>query len=917
MVNADATVTKRLHIGGLTPAITTTHIKDRFASFGKVSEVEEMQPDALGQPRPFTFLTIETTPALLKKCLNTLSGSFWRGTQLRLAEAKPRYTTLYPTPEPSRGEKAKLLEKKRKRVLSSRAEGVGKTAQDMRIVTPKIAAQKKFWVEAEGRIVRPIAVRPSHPIGVVVERTKSERKPRAPPSRSRRRVINPVQWGSSYLTAEQLPSDIVQQEEEGFWEYEEIEEDGDGVEDQEEPAEDGKVVLGIWRKTVKDEVVEEQVVRGKRRRVEQDSDYDYNFGSDAEEEDDEISLAQGGGASSPLFGTRHQALPKQEDEQSQGSASPLFPTRALGAPSPSSAAFPGSTPGLEGSTKSESEGDDEGDDEIEVVLNTKGRSASPLFPPRPEERTTINQPSSPLFPARSAPDLDFRQSPSPSSEEEDAPADRPASSPLFPSRALPSPAQPPQATSSKRPETTAQTARPKAPALPTQIVETARAEKSAALGVLGALLGDLSAPREKKGKMEWAGFAESEDEDGDEVEIARGRGKSAASEAHSTTNHDERDDILSINVDEPAPVIPVQDEGQVDASSSGEVSSSNSASGSSSSGSGSSSASSGEGDGGDGMDVDPPAGGSGSGSGSSSSGSGDGSDESDDDSEDDSGDSHDESDDESESDSEEEDEATTEKQLAAGSTAPPKPVGLKEMFAPGAASSSTATFGFGAGGRGGAGGFSLLADLEPDLELDEDMDIPLPSFAPTSGSGAAAGAGATAEEELQPLPLMSGTSGKGKVKLDANPDIPLFFALPTTQAQASASQSRKGEARNPYNELYTGVPVPAAAVDPQMDDQNGYGQYGRNGYGGGHDHRSQPYGHAQGRDQYGDDAMEQEGAVETMMKPLPAFVRQEGETDESMKKRWEAERVELTQGWKKKHREAKKQRRRKGGEDIE
>lgn len=42
------TVTKRLHIGGLTPNITSSHLRDRFKIFGQVDEVEQLQPDALG-----------------------------------------------------------------------------------------------------------------------------------------------------------------------------------------------------------------------------------------------------------------------------------------------------------------------------------------------------------------------------------------------------------------------------------------------------------------------------------------------------------------------------------------------------------------------------------------------------------------------------------------------------------------------------------------------------------------------------------------------------------------------------------------------------------------------------------------------------------------------------------------------------
>jgi len=76
-------VTKRIHVGGLTPSITPAHIQDRFKSFGTVLDVEELKADALGesavfwrvtqlnllgQPRPFTFFTIQTTRAQLVKC---------------------------------------------------------------------------------------------------------------------------------------------------------------------------------------------------------------------------------------------------------------------------------------------------------------------------------------------------------------------------------------------------------------------------------------------------------------------------------------------------------------------------------------------------------------------------------------------------------------------------------------------------------------------------------------------------------------------------------------------------------------------------------------------------------------------------------------------------------------------------------
>ena len=42
-------VTKRIHVGGLTPSITPAHIQDRFKSFGTVLDVEELKADALGE----------------------------------------------------------------------------------------------------------------------------------------------------------------------------------------------------------------------------------------------------------------------------------------------------------------------------------------------------------------------------------------------------------------------------------------------------------------------------------------------------------------------------------------------------------------------------------------------------------------------------------------------------------------------------------------------------------------------------------------------------------------------------------------------------------------------------------------------------------------------------------------------------
>lgn len=61
--------TKRLHISGLTPAISEQDIYSRFSVFGTVKAVNGFgQLNAVGQPRNFAFLSLEATPDKVSKC---------------------------------------------------------------------------------------------------------------------------------------------------------------------------------------------------------------------------------------------------------------------------------------------------------------------------------------------------------------------------------------------------------------------------------------------------------------------------------------------------------------------------------------------------------------------------------------------------------------------------------------------------------------------------------------------------------------------------------------------------------------------------------------------------------------------------------------------------------------------------------
>lgn len=70
------TITKRLHISGLTPAITKEDLQKRLSSFGTVKSLDGFGLlDGVGRPRKFGYITLETTVPQLSKC--TVFVSTW------------------------------------------------------------------------------------------------------------------------------------------------------------------------------------------------------------------------------------------------------------------------------------------------------------------------------------------------------------------------------------------------------------------------------------------------------------------------------------------------------------------------------------------------------------------------------------------------------------------------------------------------------------------------------------------------------------------------------------------------------------------------------------------------------------------------------------------------------------------------
>jgi len=63
-------ISKRLHLSGLTTSISYDELSRRLGSFGSVTALDGLgKLDALGQPRNFAYVTLETTKTQLSRCM--------------------------------------------------------------------------------------------------------------------------------------------------------------------------------------------------------------------------------------------------------------------------------------------------------------------------------------------------------------------------------------------------------------------------------------------------------------------------------------------------------------------------------------------------------------------------------------------------------------------------------------------------------------------------------------------------------------------------------------------------------------------------------------------------------------------------------------------------------------------------------
>ncbi|KAJ7464418.1 hypothetical protein FB451DRAFT_438606, partial [Mycena latifolia] len=245
-MSAPTNITKRLHIS-FTPSVPSSAPEElaksltaHFAKFGTVKSVDGLGGlDGVGMPKKFGFVSIEGSETSITKCVNSLSGSIWKGVKVRVGDARPDFDQRI-----AQENAAELLPPRRKRKRG------GVHAEDMSPVTPENAAHRSGWKVTEmGRVMRPVRMRPERPLSTPLtssvpkklaaskDKDTKPKKRRDPDSRSRRRTIDMMRWGSVHLKglfledAGHVTAELSQDEVQGMIEADQTASSDDGESD--------------------------------------------------------------------------------------------------------------------------------------------------------------------------------------------------------------------------------------------------------------------------------------------------------------------------------------------------------------------------------------------------------------------------------------------------------------------------------------------------------------------------------------------------------------------------------------------------------------------------------------------------------------------------------------------------------------
>jgi RNA recognition motif-containing protein len=82
-------VSKKIYVGNLSYKVTEDDLKDLFAEFGTVTEINVITDRETGRPRGFAFVEMESDDEATK-AINSLNGKELQDREIVVNEARPR-----------------------------------------------------------------------------------------------------------------------------------------------------------------------------------------------------------------------------------------------------------------------------------------------------------------------------------------------------------------------------------------------------------------------------------------------------------------------------------------------------------------------------------------------------------------------------------------------------------------------------------------------------------------------------------------------------------------------------------------------------------------------------------------------------------------------------------------------------------
>jgi len=82
-------VSKKIYVGNLSYKVTEDDLKDLFAEFGTVTEINVITDRETGRPRGFAFVEMDSDDEATK-AINSLNGKELQDREIVVNEARPR-----------------------------------------------------------------------------------------------------------------------------------------------------------------------------------------------------------------------------------------------------------------------------------------------------------------------------------------------------------------------------------------------------------------------------------------------------------------------------------------------------------------------------------------------------------------------------------------------------------------------------------------------------------------------------------------------------------------------------------------------------------------------------------------------------------------------------------------------------------